>query len=100
MSRWQRPHVSLVMKKVAGMIPLTLVFADEGKKGLFGPAPSSAIVVGGVTGFTIRCSSRHRSDRWLPASAIAPAANSTAASDTRMAHVPPGAVSRDAAIQK
>ena len=41
MSLWQRPQLSLVMKKFAGMVPPTLVFADEGKNGLCGPAPSS-----------------------------------------------------------
>ena len=31
------------MKKFEGMMPPTLVFADEGKNGHFGPPPSSCI---------------------------------------------------------
>ena len=54
MSLWQRPHVWLVMKKLAGMIPLTFVFADEGKNGLEGPAPSPSMLTGGHLGFTMR----------------------------------------------
>jgi hypothetical protein len=54
MSTWQRPQLSLVMKKLAGMIPRTFVSADDGKKGLLGPLPSSSMLVGTIEGFWIR----------------------------------------------
>ena len=54
MSVWHRPQLSLVMKKLAGMIPRTLVSADDGKKGLEGPRPSSFIDAGTTVGFSIR----------------------------------------------
>ena len=41
------------MKKFDGMMPLTLVFADDGQKGDFGPAPSSSIEMGTMRGFAI-----------------------------------------------
>src|SRR5436309_13973118 len=86
MSRWHRPQLSLVMKKVAGMVPLTLVFADEGKNGPLAPAPSSSIVVGGVAGFWMRYAARHRASR-PPRTVIAtPAATRTATIPARMAH--------------
>src|SRR5262249_28017668 len=53
MSRWQRPHISLVMKKFAGIVPFTLVFDEDGKNGLAVPAPSSSMVRGGTSGFAI-----------------------------------------------
>src|SRR5580765_3002194 len=55
MSLWHSPHFSESMKKFDGMIPPTLVFADEGKNGDCGPPPSPAIVTGGFIGLTIRC---------------------------------------------
>src|SRR6185503_17651246 len=58
MSLWHRSHVLLVMKKFAGMIPFTLVFADEGKNGLDGPAPSPSMLRAGDAGFTIRSAAR------------------------------------------
>src|SRR5260221_2543998 len=54
MSLWQRPQVWLVMKNVAGMIPPTFVSDEEGKKGLFGPAPSPSMRSGGSVGLTMR----------------------------------------------
>ena len=42
------------MKKLAGMMPPTLVWAEEGKNGLFGPPPSPSMVAGTSTGFRIR----------------------------------------------
>src|ERR1051326_2442542 len=44
------------MKKLDGMMPPTLVLADEGKNGDFGPPPSPFIVTGALSGFTIRAS--------------------------------------------
>jgi hypothetical protein len=51
---WHRPQLSLVIKNVAGMMPRTLVSADDGKNGLSGPAPSSCMLCGGVSGLTMR----------------------------------------------
>src|SRR5262249_8153777 len=78
-SRWQRPHISLVMKKFAGTIPFTLVLADEGKNGLEVPAPSSSMLLGGSPGLTMRYASRRRSS-YAPACTVAhtPAATTTA----------------------
>src|SRR5215467_5155184 len=42
------------MKKLDGMMPPTLVFADEGKNGDLGPPPSSSIDTGVLRGLTIR----------------------------------------------
>ncbi len=56
MSLWHSPHVFESMKKFAGMIPPTLVFADDGKNGELGPPPSPCIDSGGTDGFTIRSS--------------------------------------------
>ena len=39
------------MKKFAGMVPPTFVFAEDGKKGLCGPPPSAFMLVGGTEGF-------------------------------------------------
>ena len=87
MSWWQRPQTALVMKKFAGMVRPTLVSADEGKNGLFGPAPSASIVAGAVAGFTIR-SRRGPSVRSLtasttPATSAASATASPAQSSVR-----------------
>ena len=54
MSVWHRPQTGLVMKKLAGMMPPTLVSAEDGKKGLLGPAPSPSMLTGGSTGLTMR----------------------------------------------
>ena len=50
-SVWQRPQLSLVMKKLAGMMPRTLVSAEEGKNGLCGPRPSCCMLAGTTVGF-------------------------------------------------
>jgi len=63
--------VCRAMKKAAGITPLTLVLADEGKNGLVGPAPSPFIVAGAVAGFSMRYVARHRSARPLRASRCA-----------------------------
>ena len=42
------------MKKFEGMMPPTLVWAEAGKNGDFGPPPSPSIVSGGLAGFTMR----------------------------------------------
>ena len=42
------------MKKFAGMMPPTFVFAEDGKNGLCGPPPSAFMVAGGTEGFSIR----------------------------------------------
>ena len=57
-SLWQRAHESLVMKKLAGMMPLRLVLDEDGKNGLSGPAPSSCIDAGTTCGFWIRYDAR------------------------------------------
>src|SRR4249919_2551784 len=54
MSLWQRPHTALVMKKLAGMVRPRFVFADDGKNGPPGPAPSLSMLSGGVVGLTMR----------------------------------------------
>src|SRR6185295_6342490 len=54
MSLWHSPQVAESMKKLEGMMPPTLVFADDGKNGDFGPPPSSAIAVGTMSGFLMR----------------------------------------------
>src|SRR4030095_2772269 len=55
MSRWHLPQVWLVRKEVAGMMPPTLVRAEEGKNGFPAlPAPSPSIVSGGSSGVTMR----------------------------------------------
>ena len=48
------PHVSESMKKFDGMMPPTLVFADEGKNGELGPPPSSFMDAGVTDGLTMR----------------------------------------------
>ncbi len=42
------------MKKFDGMMPPTLVWAEAGKNGDFGPPPSPSIASGGLAGFTMR----------------------------------------------
>src|SRR3954454_7428951 len=54
MSLWHSPHAFESMKKFDGMMPPTLVFADEGKNGDFGPPPSPCIEVGTTSGLTMR----------------------------------------------
>ena len=63
MSAWHRPQVSLVRKKSAGMVPPVFVAADDGANGLDSPAPSSAMLAGGRTGFSMRWVSRHSASR-------------------------------------
>src|SRR5437870_3481101 len=81
MSLWQRPQLWLVMKKVDGMVRLTFVLDDDGKKGLLGPAPSCSIASGGVVGFSIRYAPRQRASRLLRTTlaATAPAASTKTA---------------------
>src|SRR5262252_4969361 len=81
MSWWQWAQLWLVMKNVDGMVPLTFVFDEDGKKGLFGPAPSSSIASGAILGFSIRLAARHRASRPLrrATAAIVPAARTTTA---------------------
>src|SRR3954466_8179050 len=50
MSWWHSPQAAESMKKFDGMIPPTLVAAEEGKKGDFGPPPSSVMEVGTIRG--------------------------------------------------
>ena len=85
MSLWQRPHASLVRKKSAGMMPSTLVFADDGKKGLSGPAPSSCMVAGGSVGLTMRWARRHSASVALRTNGAATAASSATARPARNA---------------
>src|SRR5437762_11536320 len=54
MSLWHSPQVAESMKKFAGMIPPTFVFADDGKNGDWGPPPSPAIDAGAVVGLATR----------------------------------------------
>src|SRR3954452_23473796 len=54
MSLWHSPHAFESMKKFDGMMPPTLVFADDGKNGDFGPPPSPCIEVGTMSGLTMR----------------------------------------------
>ena len=42
------------MKKSEGMVPPTLVRADDGQKGDFGPSPSSFMEAGTTCGFRMR----------------------------------------------
>ena len=48
------------MKNFDGIVPPTFVRADEGKKGLDGPPPSSFMVSGVVSGLTMVWLARHR----------------------------------------
>src|SRR6202023_3931743 len=54
MSRWHSPQVSDWVKKSAGMMPPTLVLAEDGKNGDFGPPPSSLIDAGTIVGLWMR----------------------------------------------
>ena len=47
-------QVSESMKKFDGMMPPTLVFADEGKNGEPGPPPSPSMDAGADDGLTMR----------------------------------------------
>src|SRR5262245_18931644 len=85
---WQRPQLSLVMKNVAGMIVRTFVFEDEGKNGLWGPAPSCSMLAGGIAGLSIRYFARRASS---PRDAVAMAPSSDIDSST---HVTPKTVRR------
>src|ERR1700712_1724781 len=53
MSLWHSPQALESMKKFDGMMPPTLVFADDGKNGDFGPPPSSCMEAGTTSGLTI-----------------------------------------------
>src|ERR1700759_2433243 len=53
MSLWHSPQAFESMKKFDGMMPPTLVFADDGKNGDFGPPPSSSMEVGTTRGLTM-----------------------------------------------
>ena len=90
MSAWHRPQVSLVRKKSAGMVPPVFVVADDGANGLDAPSPSSAMLAGGRTGFSMRWASRHSASR----AARSRGALRLAAADTtrpmRTARVHPG----------
>ena len=90
MSTWHRPQVSLVRKKSAGMVPPVFVVADDGANGLDAPAPSSAMVAGGRTGFSMRWVSRHSASRAARRrGALRPAA-AAATRPMRTARVHPG----------
>src|SRR6266487_238952 len=68
------------MKKFAGMMPPTFVFAEEGKNGLCGPLPSESIVAGGTRGFWMRWRAwRLRSTAGLAAHGTRIAASTAAA---------------------
>src|SRR5579864_536977 len=54
MSWWHSPQVSDWVKKSAGMMPPTLVLAEDGKNGDFGPPPSSLIDTGTIVGLWMR----------------------------------------------
>src|SRR6476619_4529634 len=54
MSLWHSPHVADSVKKSDGIVPPTLVCADDGKNGFDGPPPSCSIEIGAVAGLTIR----------------------------------------------
>jgi hypothetical protein len=87
---WQRPQLSLVMKKFAGMMPRTLVSADDGKKGLFGPPPSSSMLAGTIVGFSIlNAALRSRPKLHAPSEATAASSTNTAAAPT-VTRVPRG----------
>src|SRR5579884_2327861 len=68
MSLWHSPQACESMKKLDGMMPPILVFADEGQKGDFGPPPSSAMETGTILGLRIVSSGfgKARSYRRLP----------------------------------
>src|SRR5258708_11609335 len=71
---WQRAEGVLVMKKVAGMVRLVLVSAEEGKNGLATPAPSPCMERGGRAGLTMGrrgCGSRSERRRAKGAAAAA-----------------------------
>src|SRR3954469_1337539 len=78
MALWHWRQALESLKKFDGMMPPTLVFADEGKNGDLGPPPSSCIEVGTTSGLTMRALG---SGFALRQSAIAPgkATSSTAA---------------------
>ena len=72
------------MKKFDGITPLRLVLADDGKKGPFGPAPSSNIEVGTTAGFWMRYDAR-RTAPWRLTYTIDPTiATSVTTTATRM----------------
>src|SRR6185369_8409952 len=73
MSLWHSPQVAESMKKLDGMMPPTLVFADDGKNGDFGPPPSSCIEAGTISGLWMRS----LGFGWLRRQSAAPAGSST-----------------------
>jgi|SRR6188474_1552166 len=74
MSVWQRPQLSLVMKKFAGMVRCTFVSPDEGKNGLDDPAPSSFIDAGTIDGLRMMFVFFARADVIVAATGAATAA--------------------------
>src|SRR6266545_475479 len=83
-SLWHRPQLSDVMKNVAGMMPRTLVSADEGKNGLSGPAPSPCMLWGVVSGLAMRyCPSSPRTALTTEPSSVTQSAAQTAPNTAR-----------------
>src|SRR5690349_12405429 len=76
------------MKKFDGMVPPTFVFAEEGKNGLRGPAPSSVIAIGAAVGLTIWYAARHRDASIRPATII-PATRASVATLPNRTPFPP-----------
>src|SRR5438270_5235205 len=62
MSLWHSPQAAESMKKLEGMMPPTVVFADEGKNGDFGPPPSSSVDAGTTRGFWMRATGLRNSE--------------------------------------
>src|SRR6185369_3040797 len=100
MSRWHRPHVWLVRKKLAGMMPRTFVSAEDGKNGLVGPRPSSFMLTGETVGLTMRYARPSLASRVAHAAVAPTAAASTTANETRAAQVVRPAASRDTFCQR
>ena len=90
MSAWQRPQVSLVRKKSAGMVSPVFVVADDGANGLDAPAPSSSMVAGGRTGFSMRCVARHSASRAARSRGALRPATAAATRAMRAARAHPG----------
>src|SRR5438445_256099 len=53
------------MKKLEGMMPPTVVLAEEGKNGDCGPPPSSVIARGALSGFRMRSSDEGKLFRYI-----------------------------------
>src|ERR1700732_879027 len=93
MSLWHSPQVSDWVKKSAGMMPPTLVLADDGKNGDFGPPPSSFIDTGTAVGLWMRIAVSGGARRQPVIAAdttSSPAAAATLARSSRR-HAPPRA---------